>query len=421
MSNYTTINNQIKRIIMNFGEKVTKGTTKPTEKFIHQMLFGIMASSSLHLSKIARALKEDTHLNQTINRLSLNLEKVDLKVVWDNYLNTLKPEVDDDTIFCVDDSEVIKPLGTHFEDLGYVKDGSNNDKTIEKGYHANEIVMIGKSKQPKSVYSNLYSEKESGFVSSNTETFKGLNTVINNFGKVGTYVMDRGYDADKYYQYFIDNQINFIIRSKKNRKVIYKGKKRSIDYVINNYKGKINMNLTFQKKQYQVRVSHAKVKLLGIKEPLNLVVVHGMGKEVFKLLTNKEIKGKEDVIKIVRSYLSRWRIEEYFKFKKQQYGFEDFRVRSLKKIRNLNILASLTISIVSGLVKQEDSVLINNIKEVSQGLKAKVFFWLYRIADGITKALANSATGINNLLLDKRKAAREYNLFTLFNINLDLS
>lgn len=43
---------------------------------------------------------------------------------------------------------------------------------------------------------------------------------------------------------------------------------------------------------------------------------------------NIEIKEKEDVIKIVRLYLSRWRIEEHFRGKKQEYDFENMRVRN---------------------------------------------------------------------------------------------
>ena len=46
-------------------------------------------------------------------------------------------------------------------------------------------------------------------------------------------------------------------------------------------------------------------------------------KEVSKVLD------KDDVIKVVRLYLSRWRIEEHFRGKKQEYDFENMRVRTL--------------------------------------------------------------------------------------------
>ena len=61
-----------------------------------------------------------------------------------------------------------------------------------------------------------------------------------------------------------------------------------------------------------------------------MVLVYGIGETPMMLATNKGIKSKEDAIGIVRNYMSRWRIEEYFRFKKQQFGFEGFRVRSLR-------------------------------------------------------------------------------------------
>jgi hypothetical protein len=36
--------------------------------------------------------------------------------------------------------------------------------------------------------------------------------------------MDRGYDANVYYKYFLKNNEPFIIRAKKNRNIIYKDK-----------------------------------------------------------------------------------------------------------------------------------------------------------------------------------------------------
>ena len=59
------------------------------------------------------------------------------------------------------------------------------------------------------------------------------------------------------------------------------------------------------------------------------------------LASNIPIKSKENLIKITRCYLNRWRIEEYFKFKKQEYNFENFRVRSLNSIYKITIIYQL--------------------------------------------------------------------------------
>ena len=54
------------------------------------------------------------------------------------------------------------------------------------------------------------------------------------------------------------------------------------------------------------------------------------------LVTSKAIRSKDDVVKVARLYFSRWRIEEYFRAKKQILDFENFRVRSLVSINALN-------------------------------------------------------------------------------------
>ena len=65
------------------------------------------------------------------------------------------------------------------------------------------------------------------------------------------------------------------------------------------------------------------------------------------LASNIPIKIKEDVIKTARCYLDRWRIEQYFKFKKQEYNFENFRVITLKSINNLNKMLTYAIGLVA--------------------------------------------------------------------------
>lgn len=54
------------------------------------------------------------------------------------------------------------------------------------------------------------------------------------------------------------------------------------------------------------------------------------------LLSNLRMQEKKRLCHIVtKVYLLRWRIEEYFRFKKQQFELEDLRVMSLQSIRNL--------------------------------------------------------------------------------------
>ena len=59
------------------------------------------------------------------------------------------------------------------------------------------------------------------------------------------------------------------------------------------------------------------------------------------LATNRDIRLKDDVIKVARLYFSKWKIEEYFRCKKQMFQFENFRVRKLKAINALNFYLTL--------------------------------------------------------------------------------
>ena len=126
-----------------------------------------------------------------------------------------------------------------------------------------------------------------------------------------------------------------------------------------------------------------------------MVLVYGLGKTPMMLATNKVIQGKYDVISIVRTYMSRWRIEEYFRFKKQHFGFENFRVRSLRSINNLNKLLTYAIGLLGTLAEKMDRskvphVLIHNAK----ALRKDVQFYYYQLAAGVVSTLAYAKKGV---------------------------
>ena len=83
--------------------------------------------------------------------------------------------------------------------------------------------------------------------------------------------------------------------------------------------------------EHELMLSYTKGTLPNNKKEYTLVIVYGLSEnKPIKLLTNIKIKNKEEVIRIVRLYLSRWRVEAHFRGKKQKYDFENMRVRTLK-------------------------------------------------------------------------------------------
>ena len=100
------------------------------------------------------------------------------------------------------------------------------------------------------------------------------------------------------------------------------------------------------------------------------------------LATNKEIQIKEDVINVARLYFSIWKIEEYFRCKKQIFQFENFRVRKLKAINALNFQFTLCIAFLANLfMKSETNALKVSIIKTANNplLNILLLFCLYQL------------------------------------------
>ena len=401
MDNFTINNYEMKRDIINFSKKICEGASKPESKFTMDMIYGISKSKDVLLSSIAGALDEDTKKAYTIDRLSDNLSNDLSNSIDENYCNLVMDSLGENPVFLIDDSDIIKPLGEKFEDLGIVRDGSSRNKSYEKGYHHTEIVGLTQNKkQPISLFSKIHSSTQKDFVSANDITFEGIDKIVNMLNKrkqKGIFVNDRGYDNNLIFNHYFEKNQYFIIRLKENRKVYCNHRWHKITAIRDSHKGKIKMNLLFQGEEKECTVSVIKVQITAKKKWINLVLVYGLGETPMMLASNIPIKSKEDVIKIARCYLDRWRIEEYFKFKKQEYNFENFRVRTLKSINNLNKMLTYTIGLIALLSEKIGKrEFVNKIMKESKSLKNKVYLWFYQLARGIYNILSKAKCGIRD-------------------------
>ena len=401
MDNFTINNYEMKRDIINFSKKICEGASKPETKFTMDMIYGISKSKDVLLSSIAGALDEDTKKAYTIDRLSDNLSNDLSNSIDENYCNLAMDSLGENPVFLIDDSDIIKPLGEKFEDLGIVRDGSSRNKSYEKGYHHTEIVGLTQNKkQPISLFSKIHSSTQKDFVSANDITFEGIDKIVNMLNKrkqKGIFVNDRGYDNNLIFNHYFEKNQYFIIRLKENRKVYCNHRWHKITAIRDSHKGKIKMNLLFQGEEKECSVSVIKVQITAKKKWINLVLVYGLGETPMMLASNIPIKSKEDVIKIARCYLDRWRIEEYFKFKKQEYNFENFRVRTLKSINNLNKMLTYTIGLIALLSEKIGKrEFVNKIIKESKSLKDNVYLWFYQLARGIYNILSKAKCGIRD-------------------------
>lgn len=399
MDNFTTNTYEMKRDIVNFSKKICEGASKPEFKFVTDMIYGIFKSKDILLSSIAEALNEKTKKAYTINRLSDNLRWNLDDNIDKNYCNTIIDAFGENPIFVIDDSDIVKPLGKQFEDLDIVRDGSSRNKSYENGYHITEIVGLTENKkQPISIFSNVHSSVSKDYVSANAVAFEGLDKVVgllNERKRTGIFVNDRGYDNNALFQYYAKNKQKYIIRLKENRKVYKDHKWYKVTTLRDSRKGKVKMKIFFQGKQKECYVSVLKVQITAEKRWINLILVYGLGETPMMLGSNISIKSKEDLIKVVRCYIDRWKIEEYFKFKKQEYNFENLRVRSLKSINNLNKVLSYVIGLI-GLLSEKINKreFVNKIIKESKSLRDKVYLYFYQLGRGIYNILSKARCGI---------------------------
>jgi hypothetical protein len=410
MTNFTTNTYTLKREILNFSNKVSQCLSKPDRKFTADITYGMLASGSCLLTDVADQLHEDSKKINSVERLSRHLNKGVPKEALRSYLHIVRKWVADEPVVHLDDSDVVKPDGYKFEALGLVRDGSQSSSAknvYEKGYHVTEACVLTKSNHPISIYSKIHSSQEKSFTSVNTITFEAMERAKALFGKA-TFVMDRGYDDNKMFLKLDSLEQDYVIRLTAKRKLLFHNKWVPATELRNRRKGKIKMPVFYRGKQHQAYLSHVKVQITASRKDINLVLVYGITEHPMMLATNKELKSKDDVVRIARLYFSRWRIEEYFRCKKQVFQFENFRVRKLVAINALNFYITLCMAFFASIsMKSETNALKVSILQIAALIRQKVQFHYYRFAKGISGILSYAKEGVRLWFKTERPVYRQ--------------
>ena len=269
---------------------------RPQEKFIHQMIYGILAGNKLHLSEIARSLKENITLKKTIDRLSRNLNAFrDQDSLMHNFTLVKRHVKEDYAIIIIDNSDIAKPASRKLEALSEIRDISTGEVT-QGCLTIDAAVLSEKGKMPLPVYEKVFSASEKGFISETHENLCCLKSLSKNFTPKCVRTLDRGFDANDYYRYFLKRGERFIIRAKKNRNVIYNGQTCNIMDVALRYKGACRMDFKDKKERaIQCKMSCIPVRLCELpSKDLVLTVVYGFGEEPTLLLSNLKMQEKKN-------------------------------------------------------------------------------------------------------------------------------
>ena len=223
-----------------------------------------------------------------------------------------------------------------------------------------------------------------------------------------TYVMDRGYDSNKMFLKLDGLKQDYVIRVKSNRRLLFHNKWLSASELCSRRKVKIKMRLFYKGKEHEAYLSHVQVQITASRKNVYLVLVYGITEHPMMIITNKKIRSREDDINTAVTYFSRWRIEEYFRCKKQVFQFENFRVRKLAAINVLNFYITLCMAFLARIsMKTETNTLKVFILKTADPIKKNVHFHYYRLAKGISGILSYAREGIRLWFRTQRPAYQQ--------------
>jgi hypothetical protein len=396
------LRSRLKAQLTKFCSELCEGLSRPLEKFVGQMLFGIQASQDVKLSNIARSLKEEIPLIKTEDRLSRNLRAVELEAELTGQLAKMASQrITADTVLCLDLSDIRKEYAKKMEYLATVRDGSTGE--MHPGYWLCDITgaeMNGSEIVP--LYQKMYSAEAKDFVSENAEVLAGIDLLRSHTQGRGIWALDRGGDRKKLLEPLLDRGERFVIRSTGRRFVVdRKHIKRSVVELGAKcrlrYQARIVKIQDGQEKIYDLRYGVESIRLVGRDERLHLVVVAGFGEEPILLLTNalEGARDSQSLWWIAQIYLMRWKIEETFRFIKQSYNLEDIRVMKYQRLKNLVVLVTAAAYFAATFLGQKLKlrILCEKLLIISQRFFGIPPFRFYALADGIKKLLSQTSPG----------------------------
>jgi Transposase DDE domain len=391
------IRSRLKAQLTKFTAELCEGLTKPLAGFVSQMLFGIQSSQDVKLSNIARSLQETIALIRTEKRLSRNLKSAELeKELTPQLVRMGSSRIQPNTVLALDLSDVRKEYAQKMEYLATVRDGSTGE--LHNGYwlcdvtgaevNGNEIVPL---------YQKLFSAEAKEFTSENAEVLAAVDLIRTHTQGRGIWTIDRGGDRKKLLEPLLDRGERFVIRSTGKRTVIDRRKLQgSVAEVAGRcrlrHQARIIKIQDGQEKVYDLRYGAEPIRLPGRAEQLWLVVIAGFGEAPLMLLTDLPIGARDSQTLwwIVQIYLTRWKIEETFRFIKQSYNLEDIRVMKYQRLKNLVILVTAVAYFAATFLGQQMKlrILCEKLLIISQRFFGIPPFRFYALADGIRTILS---------------------------------
>src|SRR5436309_6600871 len=267
-----------------------------------------------------------------------------------------------ETPLCIWDSSVLeKPESEKLEGLGAVRSSrvrrlARSRKGLfnqpsgmpvrVRGFEWESLLLLGSSGVPQVVAMKWWSRQKGVPGHQRQQQLVLLSQVAQRWGRQVRHVFDRGYGNGPWLWQLGRYRLRFAVRWKKGNKLIdAEGRERKAWEIARGKRpwGKARLLWDTHCRVYRsTRVLALAVRHPDYQGPLWLVVVRqGRGREPWYLLTNEPVETIEQAWDMVFSYVSRWKIEESFRFQKGELLIEALRLRSWQAQRKLLLLVTL--------------------------------------------------------------------------------
>jgi len=389
-----------------FSGTISKGLGKIKQRLIKEMIYGIQSSKDVKLSNISRSLQEDIPLIKTEDRLSRNLASDDLSDAINNQIMRLADnKVDDTMVIAIDPGDLMKPYAKEMEHLCNIYDGSMHQPA--RGYHLCQVTAANLAHDRiVPLYCEAYSSIADDYPGSTEKLIEIIKKVKAYTGTKGTWAIDRQGDDIDLIRCFTDESLQFVTRLKMSRYLHYGNntarqvKAERIHRHVE-LKHKAHIYITKDGKEKFLHLKYGAVSVALPEYPdtwYTLVIVEGFGQRPMLLLTNKQVNihDNKQLWQIVEIYLTRWKCDECYRYIKQSYNLEDFRVLGYNSIRNITVLVhaiAYFTSIYIG-ISIKLKIMVQKIFILSKRFFGVPSFFNYAMADGIFELLKHSKKGI---------------------------
>ena len=275
--------------------------------------------------------------------------------------------------------------------LAKVRDGSED--TIGNGYSLCEVVgcEVG-SNEITPLAQELWSPKAPDYLSDNNQILSLVDRVRKSTDGNGIIVYDRGGDRRRMLvPWTRDNTCRYLIRQRGDRHLLYKRKAKSVLELAKLCKTPYSSTI-FREKEGEEKIYFIEFGFLPVRlpecleRPLWLVVVKGFGKKPLMILTTEPMRRNRKVIWwAVEAYLTRWKVEDTIRFIKQSYDFEDIRVLTYTRLKNMAslVLAASYFTAVRLGARTKLNILAMHAMKAAKRIFGIPDFRYYALADGI--------------------------------------